>query len=233
MKKTALAVVVILSLGSISAKADTQEDKKKVDERLATAADVMREIYAAPDKSIPDDLMNKAHCAVIVPGVKKGAFIVGARYGKGFVTCRKKGGAGWSAPGAIRIEGGSFGFQIGGEETDAIMLVMNARGAEKLLSSKFTLGGEGSVAAGPVGRTAAAQTDAIMHAEILTWSRSRGVFGGVSLSGATLRPDRDDNEAMYGAKLDNKAIVYSKRAAPAAAHPLLEILTTHSRREVH
>jgi len=233
MKTTALVLALLMGAATLPARANEAEDKKKVNERLETAGEVMKEIMATPDKSIPDDLLNKAACAVIVPGVKKGAFIVGARYGKGFVTCRKKGGVGWSAPGAVRIEGGSFGFQIGGEETDVVMLVMNARGAEKLLSSKFTLGGEGSVAAGPVGRTAAAETDAVLHAEILTWSRSRGVFGGISLAGATLRNDLDDNEAMYGSKLDNKAVVYSRRAAPKAAQPLLAILTKHSPREKH
>ena len=127
------------------------------------------------------------HCVVIVPAMKQGGFIVGAKYGKGFITCRI--GRGWSAPGAVRVEGGSFGFQIGGAETDVVMLVMNERGADRLLSSKFTLGAEGSVAAGPVGRAATAQTDAKMTAEILSWSRSRGVFAGISLSGATLRED--------------------------------------------
>ncbi|HXY49997.1 MAG TPA: lipid-binding SYLF domain-containing protein [Terriglobales bacterium] len=181
---------------------------------------------AAPDKGIPDDLLKKAHCAVIVPGVKKGAFLAGAEYGKGFVSCRKKGG--WSAPAAIRVEGGSFGVQIGGEEIDLIMLVMNARGAEKLMASKFTLGGDASVAAGPVGRTTTAQTDAQMNAEILSWSRSRGVFAGVSLAGATLRPDEDDNRALYGEKLGTKEVVDSSRRPPVAADALLSLLKSYS-----
>src|SRR5215831_7690627 len=134
-----------------------------------------------PDKGIPQDLLEKAHCVVIVPGLKKGAFIVGGKYGKGYLSCRKRSGAGWSAPGTVRIEGGSIGFQIGGSETDVIMLVMNERGADRLLSSKFTLGGAGEVAAGPVGRPATAETDAYMRAEILSWSRDRGIFAGVSL----------------------------------------------------
>jgi lipid-binding SYLF domain-containing protein len=129
------------------------------------------------------------HCIVLVPGLKTAAFVVGGKYGKGYVSCRYKSGAGWSAPGTIRIEGGSVGFQIGGSQTDLIMLVMNERGGDKLLSSKFTLGAEGSVAAGPVGRTATAQTDAQMHAEILSWSRSQGLFAGLALEGATLRQD--------------------------------------------
>src|SRR6185436_11551846 len=141
-------------------------------------------------------LLEKAHCVVIVPGLKKGAFIVGAKFGKGFISCRSKDKVGWSAPGAVKVEGGSVGFQIGGSETDVIMLVMNERGADRLLSSKFTVGAEGSVAAGPVGRSATAQTDAYMRAEILSWSRSRGVFAGLALQGATLRQDLDDNEVL-------------------------------------
>ena len=140
--------------------------------RLAESAAVFSEIMATPDKGIPQDLLERAHCIVIVPELKTAAFIVGAKYGKGYLSCRNRGGLGWSAPATVRIEGGSVGFQIGGSETDLIMLVMSARGAEKLLQSKFTLGAEGSVAAGPVGRTATAQTDAQMHAEILSWSRS-------------------------------------------------------------
>src|ERR1700675_4332056 len=146
--------------------------------RLGDAADVLTEIMSAPDKGIPQDLLAKSECIVIVPGLKKGAFIVGAKYGKGFLSCRKSSGVGWSAPGAIRVEGGSFGFQIGGSETDVFMLVMNKRGVDRLLSSQFTLGGDASVAAGPVGRVAQAETDARMTAEILTWSRARRLFAG-------------------------------------------------------
>jgi lipid-binding SYLF domain-containing protein len=199
--------------------------------RLEEAAAVFSEVMATPDKAIPQDLLEKAHCIVIVPGLKKGAFIVGGKYGKGYLSCRKKKGVGWSAPGTVRIEGGSVGFQIGGSETDVIMLVMNERGAEKLLSSKFTLGGEGEVAAGPVGRTATAQTDAYMRAEILSWSRSRGVFAGISLQGATLRQDLDDNETLYGRKLENREIVTTGVRPPASAAKLLALLKKHSARE--
>src|SRR5437588_2190876 len=152
---------------------------------------------ATPDRSIPQDMLDKAHFIVIVPGLKKGAFIIGAKYGKGYLSCRKK-GAGWGAPGTIRVEGGSFGLQIGGSESDVIMLIMNERGASKLLSSKFTLGGEGEVAAGPVGGEATAQTDARLHAEMLSWSRARGVFAGNSLRGAPLREDLEHNAAIHG-----------------------------------
>jgi lipid-binding SYLF domain-containing protein len=201
-------------------------------ERLETATNVLSEVLSAPDKGIPQDLIEKAHCVVVVPGLKKGAFIVGGKYGKGFITCRKGSGVGWGPPAAIRVEGGSFGFQIGGSETDAVMLVMNERGAEKLMSSKFTLGADASVAAGPVGRTSAAQTDAKMQAEILTYSRSRGVFAGVALDGATLRPDDETNKELYGSdKLSTKEITMGTAKAPPAARPLLSMLNKFSRVE--
>ncbi len=199
--------------------------------RLDEASAVFSEIMATPDKGIPRDLLEKAHCIVIVPGLKTAAFVFGGKYGKGYVSCRRPGVAGWSAPGTVRIEGGSFGFQIGGSETDLIMLVMNARGADKLLSSKFTLGAEGSVAGGPVGRTATAQTDAQMHAEILSWSRSQGLFAGVALEGATLRQDLDDNATMYGRKLENRDIVTTSIKTPAVAKKLITQLNRYSRRE--
>jgi len=199
--------------------------------RLKEAAAVFTEVMDTPDKAIPQELLEKAHCAVIIPGMKKGAFIVGAKYGRGFVTCRKAGGVGWSAPGGVRVEGGSVGFQIGGSETDVVMLVMNERGAERLLSSKFTLGGDASVAAGPVGRSVTAQTDATMRAEILSWSRSRGVFAGVSLQGATLRQDDDTNKAMYRDKTTNREIVTTNVAPPPDAAPLLAALNKYSSRK--
>ena len=201
-------------------------------DRLNDAATVFSEIMDAPDKGIPQDLLEKANCIVIVPGLKKGAFIVGAKYGKGFVSCRdEKAKRNWSAPGAVRVEGGSLGFQIGGSETDVILLVMNKRGADRLLSSQFTLGGEGEVAAGPVGRSATAQTDAKFTAEILSWSRTRGVFAGVSLQGATLRQDEDVNKELYGKKIDNRNIVDSGIAPPHAAEHLLSLLNRYSPHE--
>src|SRR3954466_3811170 len=175
--------------------------------RLNEAAAVFGEIMATPDKGIPEDMLANAHCIVIVPGLKTAAFLIGGKYGKGYVSCRSKTGPGWSAPGTVRIEGGSVGLQIGGSTTNLIMLVMNERGSEKLLSSKFTLGAEGSVAAGPVGRTATAQTDIQMHADILSWSRSQGLFAGLALEGATLRQDLSDNADLYGKKIENREIV--------------------------
>src|SRR5512133_2005307 len=204
---------------------------KEPAQRLGEAAAVFSEVMATPDKGIPQDLLEQAHCIVIVPGLKTGAFLVGGKYGKGYLSCRSKTGPGWSAPGTVRIEGGSIGFQIGGSKTDLIMLVMNERGADKLLSSKFTLGAEGSVAAGPVGRTATAQTDAQMHAEILSWSRSQGLFAGIALEGATLRQDLDDNAALYGKKLENRDIVTQGVRAPKAAAKLLSLLNRYSSRE--
>jgi lipid-binding SYLF domain-containing protein len=198
---------------------------------LKTSAEVLTEIMSAPDKGIPDELLEKAQCVVIVPGVKKAAFIVGGQYGKGFIECRRASGKGWSAPAAIKVEGGSVGFQIGGSETDAIMLVMNKRGAEKLLSSKFTLGADASVAAGPVGRTASADTDLKLHAEILTYSRARGVFAGVALDGATLRPDNETNTEMYGGRRTNKQILRGGAKATEAGTQLAADLNRYSTRK--
>jgi lipid-binding SYLF domain-containing protein len=200
-------------------------------QRLDEATAVFSEIMSAPDKGIPQDLLENAHCIVIVPDLKTAAFVFGAKYGKGYLFSRNKKGPGWSAPATVRIEGGSVGFQIGGSSTDLIMLVMNARGAEKLLESKFTLGAEGSVAAGPVGRTATAQTDAQMHADILSWSRSQGLFAGVALEGATLRQDLDDNATLYGKKLENRDIVTKGVRAPKAASKLIALLNKYSFRE--
>ncbi len=196
--------------------------------RLQESAAVFSEIMSAPDKGIPRDLLEKARCIVIVPGLKKGAFVVGGQYGKGYLSCRSNKNGVWSAPGTVRMEGGSVGFQIGGSETDLILLVMNQRGADKLLSSQFTLGAEGEVAAGPVGRTGTAETDALMRAEILSWSRSRGVFVGIALKGATLRQDLDDNEALYGKTLENREIVTSNVAPPPSATELLILLSQYT-----
>ena len=199
--------------------------------RLNEAAMVLTEVMDAADKGIPQDMLENAHCIVIVPSLKTAAFLVGGKYGKGILSCRNKSGNGWSAPGTVRIEGGSVGFQIGGSTTDLIMLIMNERGIDKLLSSKFTLGGEGSVAAGPVGRTATAQTDAQMHAEILSWSRSQGLFAGLALEGATLRQDLDDNTVLYGRKIENREIVTKGIAAPKSAAKLLALLNKYSYKE--
>jgi lipid-binding SYLF domain-containing protein len=199
--------------------------------RLVAAATAFKEVMGIPDKSIPQDLLGKAYCIVIVPDLKKGAFIFGAKYGKGFVSCRKKDGVGWSAPGSIRVEGGSFGLQIGGTETDVFMLVMNDRGMERLLSTKFTLGGDATAAAGPVGRSTQAETDAALTAEILTWSRARGLFAGLSLSGATLREDSDWNVELYGKSITNRQVITGGQALPASAGALMTELNRFSSRK--
>lgn len=221
---------VILSTLTIATCLLPAADKENA-KRLDAAATAFADIMSKPDKGIPRDLLAKAHCIVIVPQLKTAGFVVAAKYGKGYVSCRKPGAPGWSAPGTVRIEGGSVGFQIGASGTDAIMLVMSASGAEKLLASKFTVGAEGTAAAGPVGRTAAAQTDAQMRADILSWSRSRGLFAGVALEGSTLREDLEDNEAIYGKKLENREIVSGKVATPAAAAKLVAQLNRYSLRE--
>lgn len=197
-------------------------------ERLKASAAVLSEVMSTSDKAIPQDLFAKAQCAIVVPGMKKAGFIVGAKFGKGFATCRKPDGKGWTGPVGIRVEGGSVGFQIGGAESDIILLVMSQRGMERLLSSQFTLGGEATAAAGPVGRDSQAQTDASLHAEMLSWSRSRGLFGGIALQGATMREDSDVDEALYGKGVDRKEVLRGNKPAPAAAAPLLEQLSKYS-----
>jgi lipid-binding SYLF domain-containing protein len=198
-----------------------------VDKRIRDAADAFREIMDAPDKGIPKDLLDKARCVLIVPGMKKAAFVVGGAYGRGFATCRRSEGP-WGAPTAIRLVGGSFGFQLGIESTDVMMLVMNESGFKKLLSDKFTIGADASAAAGPVGRYTAAETDALMKAEILTWSRARGVFAGVSLNGTVVEGDKSENEKLYGKPLSSKEIIEAKPASPPAARPLISVLDKYA-----
>jgi SH3 domain-containing YSC84-like protein 1 len=224
MKKFTFATALFLSVAGIAA-AETAA------ERLASSADVFQEVMATPDKGIPQDLLAKAQCVIVVPGLKKGAFLVGGEYGRGFAECRREDGYGWGAPGAVRVEGGSFGLQAGGSSTDVVMLVMNKRGMQKLLGDKFTLGADVSVAAGPVGRTANAATDARMDAEILAWSRAKGLFAGISLSGATLRNDADVNAELYGRKIDNKEVLAGVVEPPAASAALRSSLDKYSMRK--
>lgn len=230
MLAAALVALVVMSAPWISKSTARAKADNDTANRLNAAADVVSEIMAAPDKGIPKDLLDKSACVVVVPSVKKAAFIFGAKYGRGFIVCRSKSGHGWSAPGGVRIEGGSFGLQIGGSATDVVMLLMNQSAIDKLLSSKFTIGADASAAAGPVGRTASAQTDAQLHAELLTYSRAQGLFAGVSLDGATLRPDNDANKAMYGRKMSNRDAVLGTIKAPSTAARLLAELNKHSSR---
>ena len=216
------ALITALAIGAAPAAAETAA------ERLAESATVLKEVMGAPDKGIPSDLLRKAQCVVIVPGLKKAGLIVGGKYGRGFLVCLNAEKNAWGAPAALRIEGGSFGFQIGASETDVIMLLMDERSVKGILNSRFTLGGDAAVAAGPVGRSTTAQTDATMNAKILSYSRSRGVFAGLALTGATIRQDLDENNEMYGRKWTTKQIVEGKVAAPRAASELIQLLTTYS-----
>jgi len=211
------ALWVLAFAGAMSFSALAADREVKVDDRLDASADTLTDMMKASDRGIPQDLTDKARCVVVVPGMKKAGFIFGAKYGRGFAVCRKQGGAGWSAPAAMRVEGGSVGFQIGASETDVVLLVMNDRGMQHLLSDKFTIGGEATAAAGPVGRDAAAQTDAVLHAEMLSYSRSRGLFAGISLEGASLRPDEEANRELYGHDTTNREILTGNVRPPAVA----------------
>ena len=276
--RSVASAAIILMLFATLSPADAQEPESSPDKRLQNAVLSFREVMHEPDKGIPRDLLDKSRCVVIIPGVKKGAFIVGGKYGRGFVSCRRNATGRFGTPAAIRIEGGSYGlqiggsstdvfmlimneggmkklladkftiggeaeaaagpvgrgsvgFQIGGSETDVVMLVNSEPGAKKLLSSKFTLGADASVAAGPVGRDASANTDVLLHAEILSWSRSRGLFAGLSLEGSTLRPDGGENEKLYGQKVSNQEILQGELKTPAGGRALVAELNRYRNAE--
>ena len=215
MHKTLVAFLAIA--GSMSTAAFAADRAIKVNDRLDASADALTDMMRAFDKGIPQNLLDKARCIVVLPGMKKAGFILGAEYGRGFAVCRRAGGSGWSAPAAMRAEGGSVGFQIGASETDVVLLVMNDGGMRHLLSDKFTIGGDASAAAGPVGRDVSAQTDAMMNAEMLSYSRSQGLFAGISLQGATLRPDGATNKELYSRDATNREILTGDFKTPAAA----------------
>ena len=200
----------------------------KATQRVDRAARVLSEIMEIKEKSIPRELLSKAHCVGVIPGLKRAGFGFGGKYGIGVMSCRGKDGKGWSGPSTVRVEGGSFGLQIGGSSSDVVLLMMNERGKKKLIQSKFTLGGDASVAAGPVGRSAQAQTDAQMRAEILAYSRSRGIFAGVSVEGATLRPDHDANRKIYGRDISPRQILMAEVPAPVSCQRLIGTLTKYS-----
>ena len=221
-----LALVISSSLSATGALAAERE--AKVNDRLDASAETLQDMMKAHDKGIPEELMEKARCVVVIPGMKKAGFIFGGKYGRGFAACRRPGGTGWSAPAAMRVEGGSVGFQIGGSETDVVLLMMNDGGMRKLLTDKFTIGGEATAAAGPVGRDASAQTDAMMKAEMLSYSRARGLFAGISLDGATLRPDGETNRELYGHDVTNKEILAGDVSIPAAAKHFVHSLDRES-----
>ena len=219
MKRAWIAILAVSSAANVIA-ADENGTQ-----RLKASADVLQEVMGTPDKAIPSDLFHKAYCVVVIPSMKKAGFVFSAKYGRGYASCRTESGT-WSAPAAMRIEGGGFGLQAGGSATDVVMLVMSKKGMNGILSSKFTLGGEAAAAAGPVGREATAQTDATMHADILSWSRSRGIFGGVSLQGATLRADEEADSALYGQTVNSKDVLSGQVKDPAP-DPFTSALTEY------
>jgi lipid-binding SYLF domain-containing protein len=222
-----LLLVVMATLVTV---ATAVADQKKEEERLGEAASVLTEILGMPE-SIPQDLLSKAECVIVFPSVVKAAIGIGGSYGRGAMTCRSgKGYTGpWSAPAMYALEGASIGFQLGGSATDFVLLVMNDRGAKSVLSSKVKLGAGASAAAGPKGRSAEAATDIVMKAEILSYSRSRGVFAGVSLEGSTLRSDGGANESLYGKELSAEQIIAANAVKmPAAAQPLIDLLNKRS-----
>jgi SH3 domain-containing YSC84-like protein 1 len=222
-RNIAISVLIAgLALPAVAAAADRDEDAHRIDH----AARVFREIMDTPDKAIPRGLLNAAKCVAIIPGEEKVAFIFGEKGGKGVAICRNANG--WGDPIFIAVGGGSFGFQIGASSTDVVMLFMNDRALGRLLSDKFSLGGDASVAAGPVGRDAAAGTDVSLTAEILTYARSKGVFAGVSLEGAVVHADHDDDRALYG-DADRRQILDGRLPEPAEAQPLVRELDQYSR----
>lgn len=219
MKKSLLLVVCLCCFAFA---ADEPAKESKASDRAQAAAEVLNEIQSAPDKGIPQEVLGSAQCVAVVPSMLKGGFIVGAKYGRGLASCRTA--KGWSAPAFFIVEGGSFGFQIGGQAVDLVMLVMNNAGMDHLLSSKFALGADASVAAGPVGRHAEANTDWKMHAEVLTYSRARGIFAGVSLNGAVVKQDKDSTREFYGHMVSFPASLKGEVDPPAAANDFLSSL---------
>lgn len=228
---TSLSCMLLVAAPFLAGVANAS-DPSKDDNRLRNCGTVLKEILAVPD-DIPQDLLNKADCVVVFPSVLKAAFFVGGSYGRGAMSCRKgedfRGP--WGAPTMMALEGGSFGFQLGGQATDFVLLVMNESGARGLLASKVKLGGDASAAAGPVGRDSSAETDATLRSEILSYSRARGLFAGVSLEGSTIRPDNGDNQRVYGRKIPAREIVRSgKVAVPPAAEQLISTLDARTPR---
>jgi SH3 domain-containing YSC84-like protein 1 len=217
---------ILLAIAPLFAEVASASDQTKDDDRLRNCGMVLKEILDVPD-NIPQDLLDKADCVVVFPSVLKAAFIVGGSYGRGAMSCRKGENfrGPWGAPTMMALEGGSLGFQIGGQATDFVLLVMNESGARGILASKVKLGGDASVAAGPVGRDSSAETDASMRSEILSYSRARGLFAGVSLEGSTIRPDNGDNQRVYGKKIPAREIVLSGTVpVPPAAQQLIATL---------
>ena len=220
--KRFLAVCLLLCVASSAWAAESDDDENKAEDRIKAAANVLDEIQSAPDQGVPEEVLGSAECVAIVPSMLKGGFIVGARYGRGVASCRTP--KGWSAPAFFSVQGGSIGLQIGGQAVDLVMLIMNQDGMRNLLSSKFKLGADASVAAGPVGRHAAADTDWKLRAQVLSYSRARGAFAGLELSGAAIKQDKDSTREFYGRMVPFKTALTGTIDAPANAYPLLSTL---------
>jgi len=218
-------LLALLFIAAMAVPALAADDQAKLDSRLDAARTVIEQIMATPDKAIPDSIARKAYCVAVVPGMVKGAFIFGAEYGQGVVTCRDA--HGWSAPVFIRMAGGSFGFQIGGQGTDLVLVAVDHKGFQDLLQDKFKIGAGASAAAGPVGRDAQASTDISMRAELLTWSRSRGIFAGVDLNGVSVSQNTDDTDTFYGGAQHFDSILHGSVPAPEAAHPFLHAISQY------
>jgi lipid-binding SYLF domain-containing protein len=221
MKKLVL-LTLFVSLCSFTYAADDQPKESKASDRVQAAGDVLNEIQSAPDSGIPENILSKSECVAVVPSMLKGGFVLGAKYGRGLASCRTP--KGWSAPAFFSIKGGSVGFQIGGQAVDLVMLIMNNDGMQHLLSSQFALGADASVAAGPVGRHTEGNTDWKMRAQVLTYSRARGVFAGVSLNGAVVKQDKDSTREFYGHMVTSKAALTGEVDPPASANAFLTTL---------
>jgi SH3 domain-containing YSC84-like protein 1 len=221
MKKLLLLTLVVALCSWVYA-ADEPAKESKATDRVQAAADVLNAIQSAPDSGVPNEILSRADCVAVVPSMLKGGFVVGGKYGRGLASCRTP--KGWSTPAFFTVKGGSFGFQIGGQAVDLVMLIMNNEGMQRLLSSQFALGADASVAAGPVGRHAEGNTDWKMRAQVLTYSRARGVFAGVSLNGAVVKQDKDSTRDFYGHMVTFKAALTGEVDPPAAANPFLSSL---------
>jgi lipid-binding SYLF domain-containing protein len=222
MKRTVIGAMTLLVVGSVGIGARGQVSNQQAD-RIRASAEVLTDVRGEPDKDIPRDLWEKAQCVVVVPGLKKAAFGFGAEYGKGMMSCRRD-DAQWGAPVFMELEKGSWGFQIGGESIDLVLLVMNQSGMKKMLGDKVSLGADVSLAAGPVGRNAAASTDAKLNAEILSYSRAQGLFAGIDVSGGVLKPDTDADRALYGHDVSARAVISDGRKAPESTRAFMSAL---------
>jgi lipid-binding SYLF domain-containing protein len=216
---------VLCALAVVAGTIPAMAQDAKLTDRLASAAAILQEVEASPDKGIPQSILAGAACVVVVPHYKKGAFVIGAQYGQGVATCRTP--RGWSAPVFVRLEGGSFGWQIGGQSTDLVLVAMNQHGLEHMLSSKFKLGGDAAATAGPVGRNAQASTDASLHAEFLTYSRSQGLFAGLDLDGTVLSQNADDTRSFYGANVPFETVLHGGQPTPEAARPFVRTVARY------